>query len=178
MIKFQCTHCSQPIEAPDEMIGMEIECPGCGKTVRVAAVQTGAPSPPPSAKPPENQIPKITSVPKQPSRIGRHSLVFLAGFLVVVSGVYVGNRMSRRAPTTWEYRIENVSFPTFNQDERPQQQRVYEAFLNWSGNDGWEVVGLVPTHDGYRALYKRPCEHVTDSFAKFRVDQRINELSK
>jgi heme/copper-type cytochrome/quinol oxidase subunit 2 len=35
MIKFECCHCTQPIEAPDEMYGMEVDCPGCHKKVRV-----------------------------------------------------------------------------------------------------------------------------------------------
>jgi endogenous inhibitor of DNA gyrase (YacG/DUF329 family) len=34
-IKLACPHCSQPIEAPDSMSGMETECPTCGKTVTV-----------------------------------------------------------------------------------------------------------------------------------------------
>jgi len=35
MIKFECRHCSQPIEAPDEMSGMEVDCPGCARKVVV-----------------------------------------------------------------------------------------------------------------------------------------------
>lgn len=34
-VKIECPHCSQPIEAPSEMIGMEIKCPGCAKTIQI-----------------------------------------------------------------------------------------------------------------------------------------------
>jgi DNA-directed RNA polymerase subunit RPC12/RpoP len=35
MIRFQCCHCDQPIEAPEETLHMEIDCPGCLKKVKV-----------------------------------------------------------------------------------------------------------------------------------------------
>lgn len=35
MIKFECCYCDQPIEAPDEMLGTQIDCPGCLKKVKV-----------------------------------------------------------------------------------------------------------------------------------------------
>jgi len=34
-IKFECCHCGQSIEAPQEMRGMETECPSCHKRVTV-----------------------------------------------------------------------------------------------------------------------------------------------
>jgi DNA-directed RNA polymerase subunit RPC12/RpoP len=48
-IKFACSHCAQPIEAPPEMRGMETQCPTCGKTVKVQPIQPPLP-PPPKAK--------------------------------------------------------------------------------------------------------------------------------
>ena len=30
-VKFECRHCAQSIEAPAEMLGVEIDCPSCGK---------------------------------------------------------------------------------------------------------------------------------------------------
>jgi DNA-directed RNA polymerase subunit RPC12/RpoP len=35
MIKFECGHCGQPIEAPNEMLNMEVDCPGCLQKVKV-----------------------------------------------------------------------------------------------------------------------------------------------
>lgn len=32
---FNCPHCQQGIEAEDEWIGQEAECPGCGKTIKI-----------------------------------------------------------------------------------------------------------------------------------------------
>lgn len=40
-INFDCAFCQQNLDAPEDMAGMEIECPACGKTIRV-------PSPPPA----------------------------------------------------------------------------------------------------------------------------------
>ena len=34
-IKFECCHCGQHIEAPEELDGSETPCPGCGKNVKV-----------------------------------------------------------------------------------------------------------------------------------------------
>jgi DNA-directed RNA polymerase subunit RPC12/RpoP len=34
-VKFECLHCGQPIEAPVELVGMIIDCPSCGKKVKV-----------------------------------------------------------------------------------------------------------------------------------------------
>jgi len=34
-ISFHCTACSQPLEAPPEMTGKQIECPACGKVIRI-----------------------------------------------------------------------------------------------------------------------------------------------
>lgn len=41
-IKFECCHCAQPLEAPVEMRGMVIECPGCGKKVTVKKTHSEA----------------------------------------------------------------------------------------------------------------------------------------
>jgi DNA-directed RNA polymerase subunit RPC12/RpoP len=34
-VKFECLHCSQSIESPDEFVGSIIDCPSCGKKVKV-----------------------------------------------------------------------------------------------------------------------------------------------
>jgi DNA-directed RNA polymerase subunit RPC12/RpoP len=30
IVKFECSHCSQHLEAPDEMSGESVDCPSCG----------------------------------------------------------------------------------------------------------------------------------------------------
>jgi hypothetical protein len=59
IIKFECPNCTQPIEAPDEMIGMDVECPGCGKTINVGPTETHPPPPPPFTRPPEPRQQKV-----------------------------------------------------------------------------------------------------------------------
>ena len=34
-VKFECLHCKQLIEAPEELVGTIVECPSCGKMVKV-----------------------------------------------------------------------------------------------------------------------------------------------
>lgn len=36
-INFDCPFCKQNLDAPDDMTGMSIECPSCGKAIRVPA---------------------------------------------------------------------------------------------------------------------------------------------
>lgn len=38
-IKFNCTHCSQRLEAPVEMAGDSLDCPSCGKPIRIPAIE-------------------------------------------------------------------------------------------------------------------------------------------
>ncbi len=36
-INFDCPFCQQNLDAPDDMAGMSIECPACGKSIRIPA---------------------------------------------------------------------------------------------------------------------------------------------
>ena len=36
-VKFKCPHCSQNLEAPDDMGGEAIECPSCNKNITIPA---------------------------------------------------------------------------------------------------------------------------------------------
>ena len=38
-INFDCPYCKQNLDAPDDLVGTNIECPTCGKLIRV--VMTG-----------------------------------------------------------------------------------------------------------------------------------------
>ena len=42
--EFNCPHCNQALEAPDEMLGQTIECPSCSKAINLP---TPAPTSPP-----------------------------------------------------------------------------------------------------------------------------------
>jgi len=43
-INFDCPHCSQNLDAPEDMMGVEIECPACGETITIADGSTSAPA--------------------------------------------------------------------------------------------------------------------------------------
>lgn len=59
MAKFECPHCSQRIDAPDELAGTNIDCPACGEAITVPTLsQTAEPPPLPPAPSP--------SLPPQP----------------------------------------------------------------------------------------------------------------
>lgn len=34
-INFDCPHCGQNLDAPEDLAGVEIECPACSKTVAI-----------------------------------------------------------------------------------------------------------------------------------------------
>jgi hypothetical protein len=34
-IEFNCPHCRQSLEAPEEMFGQQINCPSCGQAVKL-----------------------------------------------------------------------------------------------------------------------------------------------
>ncbi len=36
-INFDCPFCKQNLDAPDDMTGMSIECPSCGKSIQIPA---------------------------------------------------------------------------------------------------------------------------------------------
>ncbi len=40
LFQFNCPSCNQPLEADDNMLGMELECPSCGKTLKVPSKST------------------------------------------------------------------------------------------------------------------------------------------
>ena len=56
--KFNCPHCKQSLEAPDEMLGQQINCPSCN-----GAIDLPAPVPRQSAPPPPPQQPTTRACP-------------------------------------------------------------------------------------------------------------------
>ena len=50
MAKFECPHCSQKIDAPDDLAGSNADCPACGEAITV-------PSPSKKTEPPPPQLP-------------------------------------------------------------------------------------------------------------------------
>ena len=51
-IKFNCPHCKQSLEAPEDMLGQTIECPACNGEI---SIPTQKPLPAPLAPPPVPQ---------------------------------------------------------------------------------------------------------------------------
>ena len=99
-------------------------------------------------------------------------MLLLAVFLIVVGGVYFGNRISRKEPITWEYSFNFYTTPTFEQSRMDSADvELYEASMNKDGNNGWEIVGFVPAHDGYHAVFKRPCAPVDADEMQARFDR-------
>ncbi len=45
MIKLACTHCSQPLEAEDESLGLKTNCPACGRELTVTPDKPPEPAP-------------------------------------------------------------------------------------------------------------------------------------
>jgi hypothetical protein len=45
-IKFNCEHCNQSLEAPEEMLGQTIDCPSCSKAIKLPDPAPPAPPPP------------------------------------------------------------------------------------------------------------------------------------
>lgn len=48
--KFNCPHCQQSLEAPQDMLGETIECPSCNGTIQLPAPEP-SPTPAPAARP-------------------------------------------------------------------------------------------------------------------------------
>ncbi len=44
-INFSCPHCSQELEAPEEMAGDTLACPACGMDLTVPAAEQAPPKP-------------------------------------------------------------------------------------------------------------------------------------
>jgi hypothetical protein len=44
MIRFECPHCSKPVEVDDEFAGRRGQCPGCGRVVRIPAMTVEEPA--------------------------------------------------------------------------------------------------------------------------------------
>ncbi len=52
-INFDCPHCQQNLDAPEDMAGWTIECPSCGEKIKIPippGVESSAPVPAPDEK--------------------------------------------------------------------------------------------------------------------------------
>ena len=66
MAKFECPHCPQRIDAPEELAGTNAECPACGGAITVPALSHTPPAtPPPIPAAPVRQAP--------PANAGSHN---------------------------------------------------------------------------------------------------------
>ncbi|MCF7837980.1 MAG: hypothetical protein K9N49_05060 [Candidatus Marinimicrobia bacterium] len=53
--QFNCPHCQQSLEAPEEMLGQTIECPSCNKSIQLPDPEATVPERPPAR--PEPKLP-------------------------------------------------------------------------------------------------------------------------
>ena len=49
-LSFECPHCQQSLEAPEDMAGQVIECPGCNEPICLPSVPGEAATVPPPAE--------------------------------------------------------------------------------------------------------------------------------
>ena len=52
-LKLKCPHCQQPLEAPEEMLGQQIDCPSCSQTIQLPKPSPNQPASP--IEPPQKQ---------------------------------------------------------------------------------------------------------------------------
>jgi hypothetical protein len=114
MIKFKCLHCNQSIEAPCELRGTVVECPGCGKNVKVPLILDI----------PASSLHLPTLAEQAESKSSRaeprsNRLLSLCGIVLIVMGAYFlyGQNQqlkaiqrlvenSERPAVKWEYKVE------------------------------------------------------------------------
>lgn len=157
VIKFECPHCCQSIEAPTSMRGMEVECPGCTKKVKAQSTQLPAPRP-------ASHI---------PSGFWRVATIFIAAFPLLVGGVYLGNRLSQPSLDGWTYLLDFSAAPNFSGEDRFKEAEAYAEGMSAIGSNGWELVGFVPANDGSHALYR-----IRSSIAERQGEKLKAEMAK
>ena len=94
-VKFNCPHCSQSLEAPEEMLGQLIDCPSCQKPIEVpfprmapkpSTIQRAPETAPPPLRPPKPQEPRQSSPAATPPR-GKSPLLILAGIVAILMAI-------------------------------------------------------------------------------------------
>jgi len=100
-LKFNCPHCQQPLEVPEELLGQEIDCPACNGKLQLPATQSAQrTSAPPAA--PRRAVPQALII------------TIAAVLLFVVVGVVVAILASKRTPTPTPHvptESESLSIP-------------------------------------------------------------------
>jgi len=121
-LKFNCPHCDQPLEAPEQMLGQVVPCPSCQGQVQlpepeppaeparptpaVPTPSTSSPEPPPTDEPPaEDEIFLITPCAK--AFIGR--IIWGAILVPLVIGIFILVGVWYRTIAT-KYRLTSQRF--------------------------------------------------------------------
>lgn len=68
--KFNCPHCEQSLEVPEEMLGQTIECPSCNSSIELPAADSVS-QPEPSPPPPVESQPTPEAPPEPPAQSKR-----------------------------------------------------------------------------------------------------------
>ena len=83
---FDCPHCGQSLEAPEDMLGETIDCPSCGGKLDLPKPES---SPPPRPRPqrPHPQHPQQRAQRKQPVETNVKQGALIGGVVCFVLGV-------------------------------------------------------------------------------------------
>jgi uncharacterized Zn finger protein (UPF0148 family) len=155
LFQFECLFCAQRIEVHRNAQGEDVQCPACGKTVRVPSFEEPEPPVEPSKKirvtlsqkPPEVQPQSAASNGRKPLTFASAVGFLIALFLVVTAGVYCGEWLSSKNAAQnpnaqCEYRLEAVDPET---TFFPAGRDLIEAQMNrFKGREGWELKGVLP----------------------------------
>jgi len=84
--KFDCPHCGQSLEAPEDMLGETIECPSCGETLDLPKPKPASPHRPRPQRPRPQHIQQHTQ-PKQTVETNVKQGALIGGVVCFVLGV-------------------------------------------------------------------------------------------
>lgn len=86
-VNFDCPFCGQNLDAPEDLVGMNVPCPACGKIIRVIEpvrrrldAQRIAPPPPPAPVPQRDDLEATTRIelpPEYQTPERKHRVIFI-----------------------------------------------------------------------------------------------------
>ena len=87
-LKFDCPHCQQTLEAPEELLGQTIPCPACNGPIELPRPEP-APTPPPLPRRPLAVHQSPRPVPESPS-VRETSGLAVASMVLGIAAVLLG----------------------------------------------------------------------------------------
>jgi hypothetical protein len=92
-LKFNCPHCKQSLEAPEDILGQLIDCPTCNQPIKVPITQVQPSAPPPFCEHPQKEPAQNYSTPEQ-NELKEKSIPLAIGLNLLWPGIgymYMGN---------------------------------------------------------------------------------------